>query len=305
MSYIYDALRIAGHEEEIIAFVGGKDDGVCPEPSDNRSVPAVELSESRPETIARYSWQPFVPSLPTFTKHGPVLEQFRGLRSRLYQANKEKALKTILISSGMPSEGKSFVAANLAVSLARNGDHRVLLIDGDLRRPVLHSLFGAPNDCGLSDYLSGTADAHAIMQCSSDAIAVEGAGEIELENLTLIPTGTSRGNSSELVAKRRIGELIAATSTEFDWILIDSPPVLLFADATDLARAADAVLFVVRGAQTTYEAAKRALGSFTDSRILGVVLNDIKNAPRRQPYYGNYHYSNGYGNGNGEKDKGK
>jgi protein-tyrosine kinase len=86
---------------------------------------------------------------------GAGVEQFRRLRSHVYQARYEAPLKTILIASGMPSEGKSFIAANLAISLARNSIHNILLIDGDLRRPTLHDLLGAPNSPGLADYLDG------------------------------------------------------------------------------------------------------------------------------------------------------
>ena len=92
------------------------------------------------------------------------MEQFRSLRSHVYQARYEAPLKTILIASGMPSEGKSFIAANLAVSLARNSIHNILLIDADLRRPTLHDLLGAPNTPGLSDYLAGKADLVDVMQ---------------------------------------------------------------------------------------------------------------------------------------------
>lgn len=299
MSYMYNALRIAGHEEEIVASVGAEEDLSF---QTDPPAPPVEFGEAGFETVARNSWRPLAPSLPTLAKHGPVLEQFRGLRSRLYQANKDKPLRTILISSGMPSEGKSFVAANLAVSLARNKDHRVLLIDGDLRRPALHSVFGAPNECGLSDYLAGTAKIPAIVQRNSGAIAVEGSGHLDLENFALVTTGAAHDNSSELLANLRIKDLVAATSAVFDWILIDSPPVLVFSDAVNLARAADAVLLVVRGAQTTYDVAKRAQAGFSDSRILGVVLNDIENPPKRNSYYGYYRYSHESGNANGGKE---
>jgi protein-tyrosine kinase len=115
------------------------------------------------ENIAQYPGSR-LSSFPTLADRGAGVEQFRSLRSRIYQARYEAPLKTILISSGMPSEGKSFVAANLAMSLARNSVNNILLIDGDLRRPTLHSLLGAPNDVGLSEYLAGTAELNAIMQ---------------------------------------------------------------------------------------------------------------------------------------------
>lgn len=300
MNYMYDALKVAGQEEEIIASIG-IEEKFQPQPED---IPlSNELSAADIELIASHAWQPLTASLPTLVNHGPILEQFRGLRSKIYQAHKEKAVKTILVSSGLPSEGKSFVAANLAISLARNKDHRVLLIDGDLRRPSLHTLFGAPNEDGLSDYLTGAKDLKSILKRGSVTINSNGTGNIDLVNLLLISTGTHHENTYELLANRKINELIAAASPAFDWILIDSPPVLVFTDAVDLARASDAVLLVVRGAQTTFEIAKKAQSSFADSRILGVVLNDIKNPPRRNSYYDYYGYRAAEGESSNTREK--
>jgi capsular exopolysaccharide synthesis family protein len=289
MSYIYEALLRAERERQSHP-ASPEDQQTAPAPAEGISAyPPVE-SPVATESIAQYDWSPYVPSFPTLAKHGRGLEQFRSLRSHIYQARNETPLKTILISSGMPSEGKSFVTANLAMSLARNSSNQILLIDGDLRRPSLNQLLGAPNEMGLSDYLAGTAELHAVMQRCSSGNSNDGNGVHDLANLTFIPTGTLHDNASELITNQRIKELISRVSSSFDWILIDSPPVLVFADAVDLARAVDAVLLVVRGAQTTYEVAQRAKSSFASSRILGVVLNDIKNPPRRDSYYNYYYY---------------
>jgi tyrosine-protein kinase Etk/Wzc len=115
-----------------------------------------------------------------------------------------------------------------------------------------------------------------------------------ITNLTFIPSGKGSDSSSELVANHRIEELIATASPYFDWIVIDGPPVLAVADAVDLARAADAVLLVARGASTPYEAAQRTHAAFSSSRILGYVLNNVKDAPRSGSYY-NYNYNYNYG----------
>jgi protein-tyrosine kinase len=248
-------------------------------------------SEFGLQNIARHSWKPAIPSLPTLTDRGVGVEQFRSLRSHIYQAHYETPLKTILVASGMPSEGKSFVAANLAMSLARNGVNNILLIDGDMRRPTLHNLLGAPDSPGLSDYLEGSADVMDVMQRDCVPDSPEGDGPSTVSNLTFIPSGKSRDNSSELVANHRIEELIAAVSPHFDWILIDSPPALAVSDAVDLARAADAVLLIARGASTPYDVARRTQAAFSKSRILGFVLNDVKNAPHKGSYTYNYYYN--------------
>jgi capsular exopolysaccharide synthesis family protein len=224
-------------------------------------------------------------SLPTLGDHGESIEQFHGLRSQIYQYRDQAPFKTILISSGMPAEGKTFVAANLAMSLARNKNNRVLLIDADLRRPVLHSILGAPITPGLIDYLAGAAEVRDILQRNQNTRVVEDGRMRQVPNLTFIPAGSGGDNLLELVANHRIEELIRVLSPHFDWILIDSPPVLAFADAIDIARAADAVLLVARAATTPYDVAQRAQAAFSSSRILGFVLNAVKDAPRNGSYY--------------------
>lgn len=176
------------------------------------------------ENIPQHSWKPSVASFPTFADNGAGVEQFRRLRSRIYQAHYEAPMKTILIASGMPSEGKSFIAANLAMSLARNTVNNILLIDGDLRRPTLHNLLGTSDAPGLSEYLAGEAALIDIMQCDPNLQAAGNAGVGNISNLTFIPSGRCGDNSSELVANHRIEELIATVSPHFNWILIDSPP---------------------------------------------------------------------------------
>jgi capsular exopolysaccharide synthesis family protein len=229
-----------------------------------------------------------VASLPTLGDRGESIEQFRGLRTQIYQYREQAPLKTILVSSGIPAEGKTFVAANLALSLARNKNNTVLLIDADLRKPALYTILGAPNTPGLTEYLAGSAVANDILQRNQFPCLVEAGLARNIPDLTFIPAGAGGDHSSELVANHRIEELIAILSPHFDWILIDSPPVLAVADAIDLARAADAVLLVARGASTPFDVAQRAQAAFSNSRILGFVLNAVKDAPRNRSYY--YYY---------------
>src|SRR5580658_8004175 len=152
MSRIHEALQRAYRER-----------GKLPASESNRVAEltiasvAEEPPSPRPElvleNIAQCPWKPNTAAFPTLTDRGASVEQFRRLRSHVYQAHAEAPLKTIVVASGMPSEGKSFVAANLAMSMARNSVNNILLIDGDLRRPTLHDLLGAPNTPGVSDYL--------------------------------------------------------------------------------------------------------------------------------------------------------
>jgi capsular exopolysaccharide synthesis family protein len=236
------------------------------------------------DQVARHPWNPSLGSLPTLGERGEGIEQFRGLRTQVYQFRDQAPLKTILVSSGLPAEGKTFVAANLAISLARNKNNTVLLIDADLRKPAMHRLLGTPSLPGLAEFLSGSARAREVMQRNQHShINLEGQSW-QMPDLTFIPAGEGGDHSSELVANHRIEDLIATLSPHFDWIIIDSPPVLVVADAIDLARAADAVLLVARAAQTPYNVAQRAQSAFANSRLLGFVLNAVKDAPRSGGY---------------------
>ena len=289
MSRLYEALQLADQDQNKAQASGDEPlihPAVLPvleEP------PAAGVHEAAFDDIAAHSWSPSLASFPTLADRGAGVEQFRSLRSRIYQARYEAPLKTILVSSGMPSEGKSFIAANLAMNLARNTVNNILLIDGDLRRPTLHGLLGAPNTPGLSEYLAGTAELSEILQRDGAPRSAEASGKGSASRLTFIPSGKCGDNSSELVANHRVKQLISTLSPHFDWIIIDSPPVLAVTDAVELSRAADAVLLIARGARTPFDVAQRTQAAFSNSRILGFVLNDVKEVPRRGYNYYDYY----------------
>lgn len=201
-------------------------------------------------------------------------EQFRTLRSRLYQLRSNQPLRTILITSAVPAEGKTFVASNLAQAIVRQPDRRVLLIDADLRCARLHIPFGAPTSPGLTDYLRGEADEASVIQCGSDA------------SLCLIPGGNEVTDPSELLSNGRLSDLLNRVGSVFDWIILDSPPCLPVADATILANFCDAVLLVVRAGVTPSDIAQRGLQELQNHSIAGVVLNAVDEAHT----YGSYYY---------------
>jgi capsular exopolysaccharide synthesis family protein len=289
MSRIHEALQRA-YLERGTAPVSGELQVVEPPIKSDFEEPPIVKAEVALENVAEHRWNPSTNSLPTLADRGMGVEQFRSLRSHVYQARYEAPLKTVLIASGMPSEGKSFIAVNLAISLARNSIHNILLIDADLRRPTLHDLLGAPNSPGLSDYLAGNADPIDVMQRAQAPKSGDDGVAGKIANLTFIASGGSRDNSSELVASSRMEELIASVSPNFDWIVIDAPPVLAVTDAVSLSRAADAVLLVARGANTPYEVAQRTKAAFGTSRILGFVLNAVKEAQGKGSNNYNYNY---------------
>jgi len=201
-------------------------------------------------------------------------EKFRTLRSRLYQIAAAQPLKRVLLTSSVPEEGKTFVALNLAQSIIRQTDKKVLLIDADLRASRMHVALGAPGKPGLTDYLRGELEETGVVQVGQ-------AG-----NLCFIPGGTSISNPSELLHSERMKGLLERMAPLFDWIVLDSPPAIAVHDASILADMCDGVLFVVRAGATDFEMAQKAAVEFQEKNLLGVVLNRVD----KSETYGDYYY---------------
>ena len=233
-------------------------------------------------------WSPDLRQLPALLERGPAVEQFRSLRSRIYELRDIKPIKSILISSGLPQEGKSFVATNLAISLAQNKNAKVLLIDGDMRRYTIHQLLGCEAQPGLADYLAGRSTILEVMQRPEPASITAAAGQRigGLSSLTFIAGGNGGDRAADLSNNHLFGELIAAVSPHFDWIIVDSSPVLPVSDGVNLARSCDGVLLIARGGVTEYTDAQRALHELKGANLLGVVLNAAEKPPQVGTYYG-------------------
>ena len=226
------------------------------------------------------------PNVNVFSNAEPNIrgaEHFRTLRSRLYQLRNNQPLRTLLVTSAIPGEGKTFVANNLAQAIVRQSDRRALLIDADLRRPRLQLSLGAPSEPGLTDYLGGTADELSIIQHGQ-------AG-----NLCFIAGGSQATNPSELLSSGRLKTLLDHVGPAFDWIILDSPPCVPVADANILADLCDGVLLVVRAGSTGSEVARRASQEMQARNVVGVVLNAVDETQARGSYYyyqgANYGYS--------------
>lgn len=204
-------------------------------------------------------------------------EVFRTLRTRLYQVRAVQQLRTILITSALPGEGKTFVTSNLAQSIVRQRERRTLLIDADLRLSNLHRPLGAEISPGLSDFLLGEADEFAVLQRGRE------------ENLFLIAGGKSVANPTELLANGKFERLLERLSAVFDWILIDSPPSIPVSDSSIIAKMCDGVLMVVRAGSTPFDLAQKVCEGFQDRPLLGAVLN---RADARTGYGG--YYNQGY-----------
>jgi capsular exopolysaccharide synthesis family protein len=190
------------------------------------------------------------------------------------------------VSSGLPQEGKSFISANLAVSLARHKNSKVLLIDGDMRRYTLHELLGAESHPGLADYLAGKASMEQVMQRPAEPEGTQSPVHQALSNLTFIPGGNGGDKAADLSSNARFGELLRAAAPFFDWIIVDSSPVLPVSDGVNLARACDAVLLVARAGVTKYPVAQRAAAELKAANVLGFVLNAVQETTQTGSYYG-------------------
>jgi capsular exopolysaccharide synthesis family protein len=201
-------------------------------------------------------------------------ERFRTLRSRLYQVSAVQSVRRVLLTSSVPEEGKTFVASNLAQSMVRQADRKVMLVDADLRASRLHMTLGTENEPGLSDYLSGERELTEIVQ-RGDA-----------DNFCFIPSGRHVSNPSELLHSDKMKHLLEKMSELFDWVILDSPPANAVHDASILADMCDGVLFVVRAGTTDYETAKKAAAEFETKNLLGVVLNRVE----KQNAHGEYYY---------------
>jgi protein-tyrosine kinase len=242
---------------------------------------ALDLSK-----VVRRPWAPSLERLPSLLERGPAVEQFRSLRSRIYELRDISPLKSIMVSSGMPQEGKSFISTNLALSLARHKNSKVLLIDGDMRRYTLHQLLGCESHPGLADYLASKASIEEVMQRAEQSVEADGTGKPLLPNLTFIGGGNGGDKAADLSGSPRFGELIRQASPYFDWIIVDSSPVLPVSDAVNLSRSCDGVLLVARGGVTKFPIAQRAQSELKASNILGFVLNAVQDTPQVGSYYG-------------------
>lgn len=214
-------------------------------------------------------------------------EEFRTLRSKLYQSRDTQPLRTVLITSALPQEGKTFVAGNLAQAIVRQRERRALLIDADLRWSRLHLSLGTRLSPGLTEYLRGEADELSILQRGT------------VENLFFIPGGKSVQNAAELIANGRLRTLLARLGPIFDWIILDSPPALAMSDASLMADLCDGVLLVVAAGKTPFDMAQKTRELFGQKHLLGAVLNRVQPGSTDSAYY------YGYYDKSGEKKKAK
>ncbi len=220
----------------------------------------------------------------------PVSEAYRTLRTNLQFSKIDKTVRTMLVTSSGPKEGKSTTSANLAIAMAQSGK-RVVLIDGDLRRPVVHSIFGLEKEDGITNYLMDDISYDKMIKKSI------------MDNLFIIPSGVLPPNPSELISSQKMEDLIERLKGDFDLVVFDTPPVIAVTDAAILSTKVDGVLLVVKSGQTNYDAVVRAksLMENVDARMLGALLNGVEVGGMYGTYY--YYYYHNYYSKPGKKGK--
>jgi len=189
-----------------------------------------------------------------------MAEQYRRLAAALHHSQTTQGTRLVMIASAEASDGKSLTAANLALTLSESYRRDVLLIDADLRRPTLHTLFGAPNVSGLNDGLHAGRDGKLAVQKLTDT-------------LTLLPAGRPDPDPMSTLTSSRMANILTESAQRFDWVLIDTPPLGFLADAHLLSTLLDGVVLVVRANKTAYASVAKAVDALGRNRILGVVLN--------------------------------
>jgi succinoglycan biosynthesis transport protein ExoP len=208
-------------------------------------------------------------------------EAFKSVRTNVLFSSADEGMRTLVITSAGPGEGKSLVASNLGLALAQAGQ-RVLLIDADMRRPRVHEIFGGAQEPGLSNVLAGNAKTNEAVRKSGTA------------GLWLLPAGHIPPNPAELLGSRRYADFIGSLGVHFDWVLIDTPPVMVVADSSIVSNQSSGVLFVVRADHTSRHAVRAAVEQLeaANAHLIGSVLNSVD--LMRNPYYYSAYYRKEY-----------
>ena len=212
--------------------------------------------------------------------HDAHTEEFRTLRTRLNHIQKLQPLHTVVVTSSCPAEGKSFTVVNLALAEAQLEGNLTLLADFDFRRPVLHNIFQVDRSPGITDYLRGRAPLAAAIR------------KLAGTNLFIMPAGESVLNPLELLNLEEARTLLRQLPAVFNWILLDSPPLLFAADANLLATMCHGTVLVVRIGSTTIDSVTRALQSLCENNVLGIVANGARAGELYSKY--TYYYSSYY-----------
>jgi capsular exopolysaccharide synthesis family protein len=198
-------------------------------------------------------------------------EQYRRLAAVLHDAQSTTGLQVVMVASAVAGEGKTLTAANLALTFSESYQKRVLLIDGDLRRPTLHSVFRLETTAGLADGLLSPSDTKMLVRQVSQRLAV-------------LPAGRPSSDPMAGLTSDRMKQLLDEARQSFDWVILDTPPVVLLPDAHLMTSMVDGAVLVVRAGSTPFELVRRATEALGRSRIVGAVLNRTEPSGQHDKY---------------------
>jgi receptor protein-tyrosine kinase len=260
-----------------------------PAPSAQPAYRSAGISPSGPsmqEVLAMVEEVPFQPLADahlldaTRPSEAPA-EEFRTLRTRLNHMQTLTPIHNLVVTSASPAEGKSFTAVNLALAQAQLADNLTLLADFDFRRPVVHSMFQIDRSPGITDYLMGKAELHQVIK------------KVAGTNLYLMPAGEAVLNPLELLNLQEVKFLFDRLPTVFNWVVLDTPPLLFAADANLLSTICHGTLLVVRIGTTTIDSVTRAMQSLCENRVLGIAVNGARRGElySKYTYYHSYYYA--------------
>jgi receptor protein-tyrosine kinase len=206
-----------------------------------------------------------------------LVEQYRRVGAVLHHAQQQRGVRSVMVASAVAAEGKTLTATNVALTLSHSFDRRVLLIDADLRRPNVHEMFGLPNEHGLIDSLQYPNGGRLPVFAVSN-------------NLWVLTAGRPTSDPMSSLVSDAMKQLLADAAEQFDWVIVDTPPVALMPDANLLAGMIDAALLVISANTTPYPFVQRASAAIGPERILGVILNraDRSAIAHEYGYYGYY-----------------
>lgn len=284
MGKVFNALKRADETidvgvEEVAAGVAESHRSAEPAPA-APSTPQKESTKPQGERLGQWDDRLTLATVTT----GPVAESIRALRTRILFPPTGKIPRTILVTSASPGEGKSFICANLGISLAQGVDNHCLLVDCDLRKPAQHSLFGLSNTKGLSDFLQHK-------QQIPDLLVPSG-----VEKLSILPAGPRSINPAELLSSATMTSLVEELSHRYEdrIVLLDSPPLHAASETAVLAQHVDGVVLVVRYGASRREYVKALADAIGREKILGVVFNAYRATMLDYKVFGYYEYQQEY-----------
>jgi receptor protein-tyrosine kinase len=282
MSRVHDALRRAEQSGVLSSPASPAQRPAASAPAVGASVldPVVNDFDGLLERVQEVPFRAATDSLliDVSRPHEAPMEEFRTLRTRLNHLKTLQPIHSIVVTSASPAEGKSLSAANLALAEAHLAGNTTLLADFDFRRPIVHTLFGMDRSPGITDYLLGKVPLHQAMR------------KIAGTNLYIMPAGEAVINPLELLNLPEVKVMMDRLPELFNWIILDSPPLLFAADASLLGTLCHGTLLVVRIGHTTIDSVTRAMQSLCNNNVLGILVNGA----RRGELYSKYTYYHSY-----------